>query len=146
MKSSVCSQCGKSYASSQSLWNHKQRCEVTKPSTLNATVGEKRKANGKYASLFTNRFPALASPSSDMTQHTKTDIIGYSDDDDESTEKSSSFRPGPALVNRIVNGPSPPPAHVISDIPVIRDPTKGKGLFLRGRKGKGFYLRGRKGK
>ena len=27
MKSSSCNQCGKTYASSQSLWNHKQRCK-----------------------------------------------------------------------------------------------------------------------
>ena len=30
MKSSyICAQCGKSLASSQSLWNHKQRCKGT---------------------------------------------------------------------------------------------------------------------
>ena len=31
MKKFTCDQCSSSYASSQSLWNHKQRCKSSKP-------------------------------------------------------------------------------------------------------------------
>ena len=132
-----CQNCGEQFASRQSLWNHKQRCERYGPpktyDTVNeVTVGEKRKADGKYARVFNKRSPLMTSAS-----RTKADIVGYSDDQASKKLKSTNTRLD-AMIDRIVNRPrlASVAAHAISKNPVIRvnnsdsTTTKGKGLFL----------------
>ena len=96
------------------------------------TVGEKRKADGKYARVFNKRSPLMTSAS-----RTKADIVGYSDDQASKKLKSTNTRLD-AMIDRIVNRPrlASVAAHAISKNPVIRvnnsdsTTTKGKGLFL----------------
>ena len=96
------------------------------------TVGEKRKADGKYARVFNKRSPLMTSAS-----RTKADIVGYSDDQAPKKLKSTNTRLD-AMIDRIVNRPqlASVAAHAISKNPVIRvnnsdsTTTKGKGLFL----------------
>ena len=44
MKSSSCNQCGKTYASSQSLWNHKQRCKKSATSQYQDLVSNHKES------------------------------------------------------------------------------------------------------
>ena len=137
MKQYRCDTCAKELSSYKSLWRHKQKCERYGPPkthhTVNeVTVGEKRKADGKYAPVFNKRSPLMTSAS-----RTKADIVGYSDDQAPKKLKSTNTRLD-AMIDRIVNRPqlASVAAHAISKNPVISvnnsysTTTKGKGLFL----------------
>ena len=82
-----CNYCQKPYLHRQSLWKQKHACKrYTPPNSYNsndATVGEKRKVDGKYSMFSDTRFPSIAMSPSCKRQRTKHDIVGYSDDETE---------------------------------------------------------------
>ena len=87
-----CVKCGKNLSCYKSLWRHKrngicQRFCGFDSNVSDSIVGQKRKADGKYVSLFTNRSPSLASPSWTKKPRTKADIVGYNDDETQGTLK-----------------------------------------------------------
>ena len=80
-----CNWCIKLYHHRQSLWKHNQSCRrYGPPNSYNSnddTVGEKRKVVEKYGLLSGKRSPSLSMLPLVKKQHTKGDIVGYSDDE-----------------------------------------------------------------
>ena len=124
MRQHECDRCAKKLSSYKSLWRHKRNgiCQGSCGNygdVSDVTVGQKRKASGKYSMFSDNRFPSMVTSSSAERQRMKGDIVGYSDDDgDKSQEKSKFDAARKEILDRIVNSPRKPspvasPSHVI---------------------------------
>ena len=84
MKSATCTRCNRTYASSQSLWNHKQRCK--------GSIGQGLK--GKIISREDSTLPSQIIPDAELIHSEVSDVSNDSDESDVSDELISNASDG----------------------------------------------------
>ena len=84
MKSATCTRCNRTYASSQSLWNHKQRCK--------GSIGQGLK--GKIISREDSTLPSQIIPDAELIHSEVSDESNDSDESDVSDELISNASDG----------------------------------------------------